>query len=187
MTDFSFKDWLPALAIFGPILSAIIALIFTRRWDNRKQDQDRKRVTIWVERTDDLLVPLGRQHNLTIVIRQRDADKLRDAEMLNLNRALVGAENTGNACISDFNFAIEIPGPHESFFAERDSSEKYLQDFVLMSWENPETKADPRLHISLNFFNAGEMFKIILFFDGAADNCKVHCRMPGVETNYISV
>jgi len=168
----SFRDLVPAVAILGSALAAVLTLIFTRRW------QARKRLTLWIEKTEDLSRAFGKHDDFAIVFKQGEQ------EIQNLNRAIVGVENTGTVNISDLSLEVEIPETHKARFARKDSIDKSLQEAVLLQWkESPNTQA--RLQISLRFFNPGETFRIILFFDGPSDDCKVYCRIEGVEVNHI--
>jgi hypothetical protein len=101
MDGYTFRDFLPAIAILGPIIAATLTLFVTRRWQTRKQ------VTFFSGRTEDLIEQL-REHRgelLTITSGGHELDAF--------NRAEVTIKNTGNTAIQNFSFEIVIPGEHQ--------------------------------------------------------------------------
>src|SRR5690242_145420 len=111
-----FKDWLPLIAIVGPILAAFITALVTRHF------RERKRINFNVDGVDDLMLSL-RQHFPVVVLR------LGNQDVRSLNRAVVYVSNTGNVPLKDVSFDVVIPGEHSTkLLSEQAKDHKLRRD-----------------------------------------------------------
>ncbi|MBN9601917.1 MAG: hypothetical protein J0G33_03190 [Afipia felis] len=163
------SPYFPLIAISGPIIGAIIGAAITYRFIAK-----RKRVDFYVQRTEDLTLPLQAHQSLVVF-------KIGSSEVLNLNRAGVRIKNSGNTSINNFEFDIEVPGAHQLSLAEKFSKNTKLYQAI-------ETKNDPARHtfnpittVKIPFLNVEEQFEIGLFFDGEPDDVNIHCRIEELE------
>ena len=102
---------------------------------------------------------------------------------LNLNRATVHAKNTGNVSLESLKFDIEIPGEHHSYLANLIEGDRELRRVVDIAMDQPPAYFNPTFHVNVgSFLNANEVLGIAVFFDNAAYDCIVRCRLPGVKT-----
>jgi hypothetical protein len=76
MPDNPIRDWLPAIAIVGPILSALITALVTWRF------RERTRVRFTIGQSEDLAAPLTRH-------RRDIAFRIGDQQVQNFNRGIV--------------------------------------------------------------------------------------------------
>jgi hypothetical protein len=160
----------PVSAIIGAIITAIVAIVIAVFIVPK-----RKRVTFWVGPSEDLTLGLRQAH-------QQISFRVGGRDLLNLNRAALAVKNTGNDAIVEFTFDIGIPGNHPFYVAEAVIDDDIaLKHAIRIALDEPARSTNPRIHISLPFFNPGESFEMIAFFDGTTDDCNIHCRMEGVH------
>lgn len=161
----SFRDFLPLIAIVGPIAAALITLAATRYF------RERKHLTFVIVRTEDLTLPLRRDRNLI-------SFKIDDKEVKEFNRALVFVENTGNVAIKELSFVVRMVGLHNVRLFNMESENAALKENIQAEWD--EYAFDDELRVSLPFLNPKESFRVALFFDGKPTDVEVLYRMEGV-------
>jgi hypothetical protein len=165
----SLKDWLPAIAVIGPIIAAVITLIATRRL------RERKRLRFEITAPEDLTAPMRRQ-NVKFSIRYEEQD------VDHFNRTVVRVQNSGNAPIKDVRFIIRTPGHHKmrTFNWRPYNDDKVIESLDANWLADPN---DDALQVSAPFLNPKEMFGLALFFDGKPIASSINCRMEGVEVS----
>ena len=169
MDGYAFKDLLPLVAILGPIAAATITLLVTRRW------QKAKRVTFWVDESEDLTLPLKRSEQVVVL----EIGQYRGFEF---NRSVVTVKNTGHAAIKDFTFHIVIPGEHALAMAQVRSSDPKLREAAKIDRETHGSPVyNPNFTATVPFLNQKEMFDVLIFFDKDVIDCFVSCRMEEVR------
>jgi hypothetical protein len=169
MGDFNIREWVPAIAILGPILAAIIAAFVTRHF------RERKRLQFIIGRTEDLTSPLRRSSRAFSL-------KINDTEVQNLNRGVVVVSCKGNTTIKDLEFDVLIPGQHLVRTSEAIGATPKLAEAVKAEFVSDGRPSDSDLfHVTVPFLNPGEWFNLRLFFDGEPHDCDVALRMEGVK------
>ncbi|MFH1343102.1 MAG: hypothetical protein ABIL01_18145 [Pseudomonadota bacterium] len=170
MSDGSFVQYAPFITFFGPIIGALIGAAIT--W---YVVVPRKEVTFWVSEPEDITRPLLKHYpEIKFRVSGRDFDSL--------NRSMVVVKSTGNRSVNELKFDIEIPGLHTEFLAELGVENEALRKSIGISWDEPRKTEGPRFHVDVTpFIKPKEAFRILLFFDGSASECLVHCRMDDVE------
>ena len=162
------KDVLPAVAILGPIIAAIITLLVTRRWQRSKQ------VTFWVASSEDLTLPLKRSEHFVVV-------EIGAYRGLDFNRGVVTAKNTGHAMISGVVFDVSIPGEHQLALAEVRSDDRNLSASAKIERRDDQSPTyNPTFKITIPFLNPKDAFEVVVFFDKEPVNCNISCRMEDV-------
>jgi hypothetical protein len=164
---------MPDFGPLSPILAALASAIITALVTYYVVAQ-RRAVTFWISKSDDLTLPL-RKHHRHIVF------KIGDVEMLNLNRAFVSVKNRGNVAIKDFAFDIEVPGQHENVWLEttiKDDKLKHALKSVPVKKNDPDRS---ELAVSAEFLNPREVLSFVVFFDNTTDDCNVHCRLENTR------
>jgi hypothetical protein len=161
----------PIAPIIGAVIGAMIAAAVTYYLVVK-----RKSLGFWITKTEDLTSSLQRHHQQIVV-------SVGGQGFLNLNRASVLIKNTGNTSIGDFKFDIHIPGEHQGYLSNVVVADNDLRDAITITSEQPARTVGPSLHVNVaSFLNAGELFKISMFFDGAPTNCEVRCRIADVKS-----
>lgn len=161
----------PIAPIIGAIIGAMIAAAVTYYLVVK-----RKSLGFWVTKTEDLTSSLQRHHQQIVV-------SVGGQGFLNLNRASVLIKNTGNTSIGDFKFDIQIPGEHQGYLSDVVAADSELRDAITITSDQPVRTIDPTLHVNVaSFLNAGESFKISMFFDGTPTHCEVRCRIADVKS-----
>ena len=127
----------------------------------------RKAIKFWISKSEDITAPLKIAHQAIVF-------KIGDRELPNLNRAIIAVKNRGNMTIKDLHFEIKIEGNHQGF-AETVTENRKLKEAV------KGTSVSGAFHIDAPYFNPKEMFKVVVFFDGAVSKCTVECRMADVR------
>jgi hypothetical protein len=160
----------PLAPIIGAIVGALITAAITYFILTK-----RRSLGFWVTHTEDLTSSLRRHHQQIVV-------SVGGQPFLNLNRATVFVKNTGNVSIGDFRFDIEIPGEHKGYLADVDVKDADLRKAIQITTDQPPPSYNPALHVNVSsFINAGEAFKIGLFFDNESVDCVVRCRIADVR------
>lgn len=162
------KDFMPIIAILGPILGAIVGFLLARRV------RERRRVTFVLSRAEDLMLPLRRNQAMVSL-------KVGEREFLSFNRISVYVRNSGNKTIEGFTFDVIIPGLHTEIIADFPHNAPSLGQAI----EHHLTKNSQEdiLTVSLPFFNAKEQIVVRVFFDNVASEASVRFRMNGVESS----
>jgi hypothetical protein len=161
----------PVAPIIGAIIGATIAWMVTYYLIVK-----RKSLGFWVTKSEDLTTSLRRHHQQIIV-------SVGGQGFLNLNRATILVKNIGNTSIGDFKFDIEIPGDHERYLSDVVVADAELRNAIAITVDQPVRTFNPIFHIAVaSFLNAGESFKIAVFFDGSTDQCNVRCRIADVRS-----
>jgi hypothetical protein len=161
-------SWL--IGPIGPILSAIITFFATYFFL-----RERRRVTFLLSNSEDLTLLLRRQSQDVVTF------KITGEDWFNLNRAAVVVKNTGNTSIKDLRFDIEIPRSHNHYRAGIANASPDVARNIKITWDEPAVFINPSFHVELEFLNRHEFFELYLFFEGTTDNCKVRCRMEGID------
>ncbi len=162
------KNWLPAIAIVGPIAAAIITALVTRHF------RERKRVSFIVARTEDLTQPLWRTNNKIVII-------INDQGVLNLNRSVTYVTNTGNVSIKDFECELRFDGQRSILGQEAKVSSDALRNAVQIEIDKSAARQMSVIRVKLPFLNPKETFGISILFDNTPVNCEVSFRMDGVH------
>jgi hypothetical protein len=161
----------PVAAIIGAVITATTAALVTYVLVVK-----RKSLGFWVTKTEDLTSSLRRHHQQIVV-------SVGGQGFLNLNRANVLIKNTGNTSIGDFKFDIQIPGEHHGYLSNVSVENNELREAITITSDQPARTLDPTLHVNVaSFLNAGESFRISMFFDGTPDQCEVRCRIADVKS-----
>lgn len=169
MQDYTFKDFLPAIAIFGPIIAAVITLLVTRRWQKSKQ------ITFRIGQSEDLTLPLKQSQQGVIV-------EIGHYRGFDLNRGVLGVKNSGHATVKNFRFQVTIPGEHDLSLAEVRAANHKLREAIQISRESGRAVTyNPVFNVTVPFFNPGEVFELLLFFDKMTVGVDVSCRMEEVN------
>jgi hypothetical protein len=164
--DLSWISWF----VGPPIFAAIIGVVAGR------YSQTRKRVTFIIGNSEDLTLPLRQQAHDVVTF------KFAGEDWLNLNRASIIVNNTGNRSISDLRFDIVMPGQHNHYQAAVGQTSPEILQSVQIDWpRQPVNYCNPIFNISLPFFNRKESFTVYIYFEGTLDKCEVRCRMEGVD------
>jgi hypothetical protein len=66
--------------------------------------------------------------------------------------------------------------------AEHYAEPPKLYEAIQIGSDRPSKNYNPTFHIKVPFFNPKERFDIVVFFDEAADDCNVHCRIEDVKS-----
>jgi hypothetical protein len=133
----------------------------------------RKKIEVRVAPTEDLTLAL-RGHNRVIVV------AVDGQPFLTLNRSTVSVRNTGNSNIEKLSLRIEIPGEHKGYLHDVIAENRELYDAISVSSES--SSHNPTLDVSVGtFFNPGEEFWIVVFFDQEAARCNIKCRVPDTK------
>ena len=150
-------------ALLGSALTAFVTYyVLTKR----------KKVAFWVTSSEDITLPLqNRHHNIVL--------NIGDKTIVNLNRAGVQIENSGNTCIAQFACDLELPGKHQICFAEVGARNTKLRNSVRL--EKTSGSSGEIVTVSLDFFNPGEAFQVLAYFDGTTEDLKVNFRMEEVR------
>jgi hypothetical protein len=164
--DGMWRDWLPAIAIAGPILAALITLLASRHF------REKKELTFVLLRSEDLAQPLRRY-------RDKVSFKINEVEVTEFNRGLVWVGNSGNKEIKEPSFQIRIAGSHQLRIIEVRSDDGQLKNAVQTVWGREGN--DDVVRIAAPFLNPGERFRVLIFFDGPTVDCDVSCRVEGVN------
>ncbi len=159
------RDWLPLMAVLGPILAAMITLAVTRYF------RERKRLTFIVVRTEDLMLPLRRNRDQVSV-------RIDNTDVLDFNRGLVFVHNNGNVTIKEPAFSVKIDGNHDLRLFNISAENARLKDSIDAGWDR-EDNAD-LLRVAIPFLNPKERFQITIFFNGPTVDCEILCRIEGV-------
>jgi hypothetical protein len=118
--------------------------------------QKRKRVKFWVSKSDDVTLPLRRDHKHIVF-------QIGGRNFVNLNRAMVFVKNVGNTAISGFKFDIEIPDQHQEYLAELIVDDSELRKAIKLEWNELKITTNPRCHVHVApFFNMEEGFEVLL-------------------------
>jgi hypothetical protein len=158
------------LNILGPISAAIITFVATYFFL-----RERKQITFLLSNSEDLTLPLRRQSHDTVTF------KITGEDWLNLNRSTVVIKNTGNTSIKDLQFEIEIPRTHNHYRAGLAKVSPELERSIEITWDDPPAFINPSFYVKVGFLNRKEFFQLFIFFEGTTDNCRVRCRMEGVD------
>jgi len=161
--SFSWVSWI----VGPPIFAAIIGIVAGRFYRERRQ------VTFLLSDTDDLTLPLRQQSHGVITF------KMAGEDWINLNRASVTVNNTGNTSISNIRFDIVMPGQHNHCRAAIGQTSPEMLHTIQIDWPKPPSYRDPILCFA--FFNRKEAFTLFIYFEGTPDKCEVRCRMEGVD------
>jgi hypothetical protein len=161
----------PFVTFFGPIIGALIGAAITYY-----VVVARKQLTFWVTESEDVTAPLKRQY--------RDISfNVSGRQFATLNRSSVFVKSTGNRSTGELKFDIEMPGEHIEYLADIETDDGELKRAIKVSWVEPRQTVDPRFNVTVSpFMKPKESFKILLYFDGVAENCLVHCRLDDVST-----
>ena len=168
----SFGPFAPIIgALVGGVIGAFVTYYFVVR---------RKYVLFRIGQSIDITLPLraeafrARQFHMSI--------KIGDLEFHNLNKCTVNIRNKGNAAIQNLTFDVTISGNHTvlpTVLAKELALSKSIQ--VLPKYDE-KSKIDPIYTVCAPYLNPGELFDLVLFFDGPTDECRVYCRMEDVKT-----
>jgi hypothetical protein len=151
----------PIAPILGGVVGALIAATVSYFFVFK-----RRRVVFWIQKT----------RNLTDGMKPFVAVAVEGSEVVELNRASVMVENSGNAALKDFEFEVRIPGHHGNCVAKAESSNPLLERAVSVG-KSYSSASEILVKVVVPFFNPKETFEVVLFFDNEADECEVRCRM----------
>jgi hypothetical protein len=147
--------------IVGALITAVVSYFFIFK---------RRRVTFWIQNT----------RNLTEGMRPFVAITMEGSEVIELNRASVVVENSGNTSLKDFEFEVRIPGHHGNCVGKAESTQPLLERAVKVEKSHSST-SEILVKVLVPFFNPKEVFEVVLFFDNKADECEVRCRMEETD------
>jgi hypothetical protein len=170
VTDYSIKDFLPAIAIIGPILAATITALVTRHF------RERKRVDFLISNTEDLTPALRRSQRKVQI-------RIDDHDVETLNRAFIEVECKGNTTIRDFRCDFIVPGLRSICLHVVLSPSEYLQKAISADWRDEAFNGSPAkiLQIKTDFLNPKERLRVNVFFDGEGVQCDAGFRMEGIH------
>ena len=131
----------------------------------------RKKVEFWIAASEKIAPPHNRHQNILF--------KIGDKDVLNLNKGEVSVKNSGNKSIANFIFHLKLPGVHSACFAEIAASDGKLRDDVKL--EQAINTENVFVKVSLDFFNQGEAFQILTYFDGVTTDWLLNFRMEEVR------
>jgi hypothetical protein len=139
--------------------------------------KERKSVRFAIDAPEDLAAAL-RSHGSSFEL------KVNGVSTQTLNASGVTVQNTGNVIISDLSFDVLIPGEHEIASAHASSENPKLVSAIKIDQGANVVMGhqhEPLFVATLAYFNPGETFKIMTFYDGPLTRCDVNCRLPGVK------
>jgi hypothetical protein len=94
----------------------------------------------------------------------------------------VVVKNTGNVSIENFTFDVEMPGEHKGYLADVLADHGELRKAISITTDQPPPTLNPTFHVKVaGFLNPRESFKMAIFFDEEAVDCKVRCRVADVK------
>jgi hypothetical protein len=133
----------------------------------------RKKIEVRIAPTEELTRAL-RAHHRAIVV------SVDGQPFLSLNRSTMSVRNTGNSHIEKLSFSIVIPGEHKGYLHDVVATNRELYDAISVS--SGSSSYNPTLNVSVGtFFNPGEEFWIVVFFDQETAQCNVECRVPDTK------
>jgi hypothetical protein len=163
------KDWLPIVAILGPIIAATITALVTRHF------RERRRIDFLIAKTEDLTLPLFRTNNKIIL-------SINDRAVLNINRSLVHINNSGNVSVTNFACWFRFLGNHQILGQEIYASSDALRAATeispsLLGPNAPYTE----IKVQVPFLNPKEWFQVMVLFDQEPVDGDVVFRLEGVR------
>lgn len=158
----------PFSAIIGALISALVAVAIAYFWVSK-----RKVIKFWIGKSEDITRPLKKEHQAIVF-------KVNERELSNLNRSTIVVKNVGNTAIVNFHFEIMIHGDRHNCFAEALSGETGVGDAAVVKWNQPPATKVKAFGVDSPFLNRGETLRLVVFFDGPADECSIACRMEDV-------
>ena len=102
-----------------------------------------------------------------------------DREIHKLNRSGVQVKNVGNSSIQKFEFYLELSGHHAVCLVDVAANNAKLRDAVKL--ECVVGTCPVIVAVSLDFFNPGESFQVLAYFDGLTEDWMLNFRMEEVR------
>lgn len=170
-------DWSVSFGPIGPVIGAIIGAAATLTVGYFITHK-RRRITFSLYKAEDVTIGLRKQN-------RHVALKFEDGEALNLNRARIRSQNTGNTAVGKFVFEIRLFQNLSYYYTDVISNTSNIP-ISIEPISGQGSMNELLVRVSVDFINPSEALDFVLWYDGPTVNPEVRCRIEDVKTIIVS-